>query len=131
MFFGVPGWRVLFQKIKKQSERAQELFLFFPKVGYFMLETFRSMSVCHLQASFWTTCTPRCIIRSQPRIKQTRYENSNIISTPLRPWVREGQTAIMEGGGSALTSIGPQARGKRSAFRAGPWTLRSRTKFRR
>lgn len=97
MFFGVPGWRVLFQKIKKQSERAQELFLFFPQVGYFMLETFRSMSVRHLQASLWTTCTPRCIIRSQSRIKQTRYENSNIISTPLRPWVRERQTAIMEG----------------------------------
>ena len=97
MLFGVPGWRVLFQKIKKQSERAQELFLFFPKIGYFMLETFRSMSVRHLQASFWTTCAPRCIIRSQPRIKQTPFENSNIISTPLSPWVRERQTAIMEG----------------------------------
>jgi len=48
MFFGVPGWRVLFQKIKKQSEGAQELFLFFPKVGYFILETFRSISVRHL-----------------------------------------------------------------------------------
>ena len=58
MFFLIPRGRVSFEKIKKQLQCPQELFLSFPKFGYFMLEAFQSILVRHLLASFQTLDRP-------------------------------------------------------------------------
>jgi hypothetical protein len=101
MLSRIPGGRVSFEKIKKQPQRAQELFLIFSKFGYFMLETFRSISVRHFARLFLLPKHPqsRGTLLEAARTKEISSirEILNYIHLQLRLYLQRLPTADFRG----------------------------------
>ena len=100
MLSRIPRRRVSFEKIKKQPQRAQELFPIFSKFGYFMLWTFRSISVRHLRASFYgltSTLEGYLLEAARTKEKSSIRKILNYIHLQLRLYPQRLPTADFRG----------------------------------